>query len=44
LTDFDTSVPNVKTIAAMKKWVSPTTALAGYEPLCDGLRKAGVAE
>jgi tetratricopeptide (TPR) repeat protein len=44
LTDFDTSVPNTKTIAAMKKWVWPTAALAGYEPLYDGLRKAGVPE
>jgi predicted Zn-dependent protease len=44
LADFDTSVPNTKTIAAMKKWVWPTAALAGYEPLYDGLRKAGVPE
>ena len=44
LADFDGSVPNVKTIAAMKKWVWPTAALAGYEPLYDGLRKAGVPE
>jgi tetratricopeptide (TPR) repeat protein len=44
LADFDASVPNVKTIAAMKKWVWPTAALAGYEPLYDGLRKAGVPE
>jgi hypothetical protein len=28
----------------MKKWVWPTAALAGYEPLYDGLRKAGVPE
>jgi len=44
LTDFDASVPNTKTITAMKKWVWPTAALAGYEPLYDGLRKAGVPE
>jgi tetratricopeptide (TPR) repeat protein len=44
LVDFDASVPNIKTIAAMKKWVWPTAALAGYEPLYDGLRKAGVPE
>ncbi len=44
LADFDASVPNIKTIAAMKKWVWPTAALAGYEPLYDGLRKAGVPE
>ena len=44
LADFDVSVPNVKTITAMKKWVWPTASLAGYEPLYDGLRKAGVPE
>ena len=44
LADFDASVPNIKTIGAMKKWVWPTAALAGYEPLYDGLRKAGVPE
>lgn len=44
LADFDASVPNIKTISAMKKWVWPTAALAGYEPLYDGLRKAGVPE
>jgi tetratricopeptide (TPR) repeat protein len=44
LADFDASVHNVKTIAAIKKWVWPTAALAGYEPLYDGLRKAGVPE
>jgi tetratricopeptide (TPR) repeat protein len=44
LADFDASVPNIKTIAAMKQWVWPTAALAGYEPLYDGLRKAGVPE
>jgi tetratricopeptide (TPR) repeat protein len=44
LADFDASVPRVKTITAMKKWVWPTAALAGYEPLYDGLRKAGVPE
>jgi tetratricopeptide (TPR) repeat protein len=44
LADFDASVPNVKTITAMKRWVWPTAALSGYEPLYDGLRKAGVPE
>jgi hypothetical protein len=44
LSDFALSVPNVKTIAAMKKWVWPTAALAGYEPLYDGLRKAGIPD
>jgi hypothetical protein len=44
LTDFDASVPNTKSISAMKKWVWPTAALAGYEPLYDGLKKAGVPE
>ncbi len=44
LADFDAAVPGVRTLTAMKKWVWPTSALAGYEPLYDGLRKAGVPE
>jgi tetratricopeptide (TPR) repeat protein len=44
MADFDSSVPNLKTISALKKWIWPTAALAGYEPLYDGLRKAGVPE
>ncbi len=44
LADFYASMPKIKSITAMKKWVWPTAALAGYEPLYDGLRKAGVLE
>lgn len=44
LADFYATMPKIKSITAMKKWVWPTSALAGYEPLYDGLRKAGVVE
>jgi tetratricopeptide (TPR) repeat protein len=44
LADFNTSVPNVTTIAQIKKWLHPTADLYGFEPLFDGLRLAGVKE
>jgi hypothetical protein len=44
LADFNAAVPDVKTIAAMKKWIHPGAFLAGYEPLFDGLRLAGVPD
>lgn len=44
LADSDAAVPNTKTIAAIKKWMYSTAFLAGYEPLYEGLRMAGVRE
>jgi tetratricopeptide (TPR) repeat protein len=44
ITDFNAAVPGVNTIPAIKKWMHPAADLAGYEPLYDGLRLAGVPE
>ncbi len=44
LADFNAAVPGVRTIAAIKKWMHPGADLAGYEPLFDGLRLAGVPD
>jgi hypothetical protein len=44
LADFNAAVPDVKTITAIKKWMHPGASLAGYEPLYDGLRLAGVPD
>src|SRR5262249_51747379 len=44
LADFRSAVPGVTTIAEIKAWARPTAPLAGYEPLYDGLRTAGVRE
>ena len=44
LADFNAAVPGVLTIAAMKKWLHPAADLAGYEPLFEGLRLAGVSD
>lgn len=44
LADFNAAVPGVGTIGAMKKWMHPAADLAGYEPLFDGLRLAGVGD
>jgi len=44
LADFNAAVPGVRTISAMKKWMHPAADLAGYEPLFDGLRLAGVPD
>ena len=43
LDDFTTTLPNVKTIADIKKWLHPSADLANFEPLYDGLRLAGVS-
>lgn len=40
--DFTTSLPEVRTITAIKKWMHPSADLADFEPLYDGLRLAGV--
>jgi tetratricopeptide (TPR) repeat protein len=44
LAEFNAAVPGVDTISAMKKWMHPAADLAGYEPLFDGLRRAGVGD
>ena len=44
LANFNAAVPGVTTIAAMKKWIHPMADLAGYEPLYEGLRLAGVSD
>jgi TolB-like protein len=42
LDDFATTLPDVKTITAVKKWLHPSADLADFEPLYDGLRLAGL--
>ena len=44
LADFHAALPQVATIADIKKWIYPTADLYGYEPLFDGLRLAGVKD
>jgi len=43
LADFTTTLPDVKTITAIKKWMHPSADLADFEPLYEGLRLAGVS-
>lgn len=44
LADFRAAVPGVETISATRRWLHPLADLAGYEPLFDGLRLAGMRE
>ena len=44
LASFQEAVPNVASVAAIKAWMHPTAYLAGYEPLFEGLRLAGVRD
>jgi tetratricopeptide (TPR) repeat protein len=44
LADFNAAVPSAKNIPAIKKWMHPGADLAGYEPLFEGLRLAGVSD
>ena len=44
LKDFKASVPGVDTISGVKKWMHPGADLAGYEPLYEGLRLAGMPD
>ena len=44
LADFNAAVPGVTTISAMKRWLHSAADLAGYEPLFDGVRLAGVSD
>jgi TolB-like protein len=43
LVDFTTTLPAVKTIADIKKWMHPSADLADSETLYEGLRLAGVS-
>jgi TolB-like protein len=43
LADFTTTLPDVTTITAIKKWMHPSADLADFEPLYEGLRFAGVS-
>jgi tetratricopeptide (TPR) repeat protein len=44
LADFNAAVPGVTTVSAIRKWMHPGADLAGYEPLFEGLRLAGVPD
>jgi class 3 adenylate cyclase/tetratricopeptide (TPR) repeat protein len=44
LADFNVAVPGVRTVPAVKAWMHPAADLAGYEPLFEGLRLAGVGD
>jgi tetratricopeptide (TPR) repeat protein len=44
LGEFNAAVPSVQTISTIKKWMHPAADLAGYEPLFEGLRLAGVPD
>jgi hypothetical protein len=44
LADFNAAVPDVRTVSAIRKWMHPGADLAGYEPLYEGLRLAGVPD
>jgi TolB-like protein len=42
LADFNMLMPELKTLAAIRKWVHPSADLADFEPLYAGLAKAGI--
>ncbi|HEY8244771.1 MAG TPA: adenylate/guanylate cyclase domain-containing protein, partial [Casimicrobiaceae bacterium] len=44
IADFRVSVPTVASIAQIREWMHPAANLAGFEPLYDGLRRAGVPD
>lgn len=44
MVDFNAAVPGIRTISAIKKWMHPGADLAGYEPLFEGLRLAGIPD
>ena len=44
LDDFKTTLPNIKTLSDIKKWLHPAADLADFEPLYEGLRLAGVGK
>lgn len=42
--DFKVAVPAADSITAIRKWINPRADLAGYEPLYEGLKLAGVRD
>jgi DNA-binding winged helix-turn-helix (wHTH) protein/tetratricopeptide (TPR) repeat protein len=44
LNDFKASVPGIDSISGIRKWMHPGAELAGYEPLYEGLRLAGMPD
>lgn len=44
LATFREAVPEATTLTAIRRWVDPRWELAGYQPLYDALRLAGVPE
>jgi hypothetical protein len=42
LSDLSESVPELKSISAIRKWMNPQSNLYGYGPLFEGLRLAGL--
>ena len=44
LASFREAVPNAESLSAIKAWMHPTAYLAGYDPLFEGLRLAGVRD
>lgn len=44
MADFNAAVPGVQSISAVKKWMHHAADLAGYEPLFEGLRLAGIGD
>ncbi|HEY2534351.1 MAG TPA: TIR domain-containing protein [Xanthobacteraceae bacterium] len=42
--DFRANLPNITTIADIKRWLHPSADLADFEPLYDGLRLAGISK
>jgi hypothetical protein len=43
-TEMSTSVPELTSLTAIRKWMYPQAYLYGYERLFDGLRLAGLPE
>ena len=44
LATFHEAVPTATTVSAIRAWMHPTAYLAGYPPLLDALRLAGVPD
>jgi TolB-like protein/tetratricopeptide (TPR) repeat protein len=42
ISDFNTTLPALTTLTAIKKWVHPSADLADFEPLYEGLSLAGI--
>jgi TolB-like protein len=42
--DFKVAVPAADSISAIRKWINPRADLAGYEPLYEGLKLAGIRD